>query len=86
MQTALIRILLMVVMLDCATAGRMFPWPVPRDFWRVCVILGLGCAPGRLTGRRRRSPYMPPDRLVALAIAAGFLVRGAVNLLACPTP
>ena len=81
MHSALIRILLMVVVLDCATAGRIFPWPVPRDFWRVCSILGIGCAAGMLTGRRRRSYIGPPDGRVALAVAAGFVVRGAIKIL-----
>jgi hypothetical protein len=83
MRSALIRILLMVVVLDCATAGRIFPWPVPRDFWRVCSILGIGCAADMLTGRGRCKCIEPPDGRVALAVAAGFLVRGAIKVLVC---
>ena len=75
----------MVVVFDCATAGRAFPWPEPRDFWRVCSLLGMGYAAGVSTGFSRRGHIAPPDGRIALAVAAGFLVRGAINLLVCLT-
>ena len=85
MHSTLIRILFMVVVFDCATAGRIFPWPLPRDFWRVCSILGIGCALGMLTGRGRRRHIGPPDGRIALAVGTGFLVRGAIKVLVCLT-
>jgi hypothetical protein len=69
------------VVVDCATAGRLFPWPAPRDFWRVCGLLGIGCAAGVWAGFSRRGSVGPADNRVALALAIGFLVRGVINVL-----
>jgi hypothetical protein len=81
MHSTVVWMLCIVVVVDCATAGRLFPWPVLKDFWRVCSILGTSCAAGMLTGFSRRGSIGPPDGRVALAVASGFLVRGAINLL-----
>lgn len=85
MLSALVLMLFAVVVVDCATAGQALPWPVPRDFWRVCSILGIGCAAGVLTGVSRRGYIEPPDGRVGLVVAAGFLGHGAINLLVCLT-
>jgi hypothetical protein len=82
MRSAVIWILSIVVVVDCATAGRFFPWPVLKDFWRVDFLLGASCAAGMLTGYGRRGAIGPPDGRVALAVAIGFLVRGAIDLWA----
>jgi hypothetical protein len=74
-------LLLVVVVVDCATAGRLLPWPVPRDFWRVCNLLVIGCAARVLAGCSRRGAIGRADDRIALATACGFLVRGAINLL-----
>jgi hypothetical protein len=69
------------VVVDRATAGRFLPWPVPRDFWRVCSLLGIGCAAGVLAGFSRRGAVGPANNRVVPALAIGFLVRGVINLL-----
>jgi hypothetical protein len=81
MRSAAVPILYLVVAVDCATAGRLLPWPAPKDFWRVCFLLGAGCTVGILTGLSRRGWIGPPDGCVALVVAAGFLLHGLVNLL-----
>jgi hypothetical protein len=85
MHSAVIWILYIVVVVDCATAGRFFPWPALKDFWRVGFLLGASGAAGMLTGCGRRGAIGPPDGHVALAVAIGFLVRGAINLWAALT-
>jgi hypothetical protein len=85
MRSAMVWILCIVVMADCATAGRFFPWPVLKDFWRVCFLVVMSCAIGLLTRFGRRGVIGPPNGRVALAVAIGFLVRGAINLWAAPT-
>jgi hypothetical protein len=81
MYSATVWMLYIVVVVDCATAGRLFPWPVPRDFWRVCGLLGIGCTAGMLTGFSRRGAIGLPGNRMAPAMAIGFLVRGAIDLL-----
>jgi hypothetical protein len=85
MRSAALWILYIVVMVDCATAGWLLPWPVPQDFWRVCFLLGTSCAAGIFTGFDRGGAIGPPNGYVALAVAIGFLVRGLITLLAVLT-
>jgi hypothetical protein len=85
MRSAVIWILSIVVVVDCATTGRFFPGAVLKDFWRVCFLLGASCTAGMLTGFGRRGAIGPPNGHVALAVAIGFLVRGAINLWAALT-
>jgi hypothetical protein len=85
MISALVRALFVTIVIDCATAGQALPWPELRDFWRVCSILGIGCTAGVLIGLSRRGHVQPPDGRIALAVAGGFSLRGAINLLVCLT-
>jgi hypothetical protein len=81
MVRALVGTLFVAVVVDCATGGQVFPWPVPRDFWRVCSLLVVSCAAGVLPGFSRGSYIHPPDGRITLAVACGFLLRGAIHLL-----
>jgi hypothetical protein len=85
MRLAALWILYSVVIVDCATAGWLLPWPVPKDFWRVCFLLGASYAAGIVTGSGRGAASGSPNRSVALAVGIGFLVRGVINLLAVLT-
>jgi hypothetical protein len=85
MYVALIQVLFVIVASDCATSGQAFPWPMPKEFGRVCSLLGIGCVAGVLTGCRRRGQIESPDGRVALAVAAGFLVCGVINVFFCLT-
>jgi hypothetical protein len=80
---ALVGMLFVAVVVDCATAGQAFPWPVPRDFWRVCSLLVVSCAAGVLPGFSRGGYIQPLDGRITLAVACGFLLRGAIHLLLC---
>jgi hypothetical protein len=81
MVRVLVGMLFVAVVVDCATAGQAFPWPVPRDFWRVCSLLVVSCAVGVLPVFSRGGYIYPLDGRITLAVACGFLLRGAINLL-----
>ena len=80
MYALLVRVLFVIVASDCATSGQAFPWPMPKEFWRVCSLLGIACVAGVLTGCSRRGQIESPDGRVALAVAVGFLVSGVINV------
>jgi hypothetical protein len=87
MRSAVVWLLLLyiVVVVDCATAGWPPSWPVQKDFWRLCLLLGTSCMTSVFTGFGRRGAIGLLNGHVALAVAIGFLVRGVINLVAALT-
>lgn len=68
------------IVVDCATAGRLLPWRLWADFWRVRGLLRIGCAAGMLARFCCREAIGPADPRVALVLAIGSPVRGAITL------
>ena len=80
LRSIIARTLLTLVVLEIALGDLI--WPVSADFWRVFSIPFIGWALSDFIVRDQefRSQTDPP-LLLAVAVAIGFMVRGAVDLL-----